>query len=696
MMGLRSTADTGSPDTSLVTPSDKDLSSGQQRVLNQVNTIKRSKSKYKNGTTSPTSPAPQTLKTSDFGMFKYRAASTYSRTNSSGSAAFHNKKSRSLTTKSMKGRLVNSNLEQVNTSSWTKSPNGLKPSRSDPVLTSASCLAPARSMKAKGQINSSQIQVTKESRSIINGPTFTESQTHIFRSPSTQSQTDGKLGTIRVSKIEQSPMVNSTGYMQDNITLKEAVDYLSSSNESYQQQGANYIQHVSYSEDSAKAEVFKLNGIPPLVNMLDSSNSSLQKAASGALRNLVFKNMDNKIEVQKSGGIAKVLNQMKNTKSTETQRQLAGLLWNLSSAEVLKNELISTALIALTKNVVVPYSIPKDDPECVDPEVFYFATGCLRNLSSGSAQDREKMRACENLIEALVTYISSCEKEGKSDEKPVENCMCTLHNLTYQLWQECPEASFSTEAQSEGRKSPTVGCFSPRSRKAKDEIFSNPPQVLANDSNKIALASKVEWLYNSKATDLYVSLLKSSENNAIKEASCGAMQNLTASKEKGSVVVSEHLFKQLADNFLLSSLLRSKATQKTYASLLDNMSRKPTLLSQMAPKILPELGKVLSDNAWQGEAHPDTVATVCNVLHRLLLVDRDISKKTMSAKVIIGLLEISERDPEDSGSLAASKLLHNLWTDKFLRSTIKHLKFDKFKFVNPKTIAAATKSTPDE
>lgn len=57
---------------------------------------------------------------------------------------------------------------------------------------------------------------------------------------------------------------------------------------------------------------------------------------------------------------------------------LKGLLWNLSSAEELKNELISTALIALTKNVVVPYSIPKDDPECVDPEVFYFATGCLR------------------------------------------------------------------------------------------------------------------------------------------------------------------------------------------------------------------------------------------------------------------------------------------------------------------------------
>lgn len=54
--------------------------------------------------------------------------------------------------------------------------------------------------------------------------------------------------------------------------------------------------------------------------------------------------------------------------------------------------------------------------------------------------------------------------------QPVENCVCTLHNLTFKLWHECPEASFSTEAQSGGRKSPIVGCFSPRSGKAKDEV----------------------------------------------------------------------------------------------------------------------------------------------------------------------------------------------------------------------------------
>lgn len=45
----------GSDDTSLAVPSDNKLRSGQQRVLDQVHTIKRSKSKHgvKNGTLSP-------------------------------------------------------------------------------------------------------------------------------------------------------------------------------------------------------------------------------------------------------------------------------------------------------------------------------------------------------------------------------------------------------------------------------------------------------------------------------------------------------------------------------------------------------------------------------------------------------------------------------------------------------------------
>ena len=43
-------------DTSLAVPTDNKLRTGQQRVLDQVHTIKRSKSKHgKSGTLSPTS-----------------------------------------------------------------------------------------------------------------------------------------------------------------------------------------------------------------------------------------------------------------------------------------------------------------------------------------------------------------------------------------------------------------------------------------------------------------------------------------------------------------------------------------------------------------------------------------------------------------------------------------------------------------
>lgn len=59
---------------------------------------------------------------------------------------------------------------------------------------------------------------------------------------------------------------------------------------------------------------------------------------------------------------------------------MLGLLWNLSSADELKGELIATALPALTENVVVPFTRWSDDSVTnnIHPEVFYNTTGCLR------------------------------------------------------------------------------------------------------------------------------------------------------------------------------------------------------------------------------------------------------------------------------------------------------------------------------
>lgn len=60
-----------------------------------------------------------------------------------------------------------------------------------------------------------------------------------------------------------------------------------------------------------------------------------------------------------------------------------GLLWNLSSHDLLKEQLAREAVKPLTDSVLVPCSgmSEGEDPKLellADPEIFYNATGCLR------------------------------------------------------------------------------------------------------------------------------------------------------------------------------------------------------------------------------------------------------------------------------------------------------------------------------
>ncbi|XP_047216671.1 plakophilin-1 [Girardinichthys multiradiatus] len=691
---MRSATDIGgAEDTSLAMPSDRSLCTGHQRVLNQVHSIKRGRSKYnKNGTTSPTSPPAQTFKTSEFGTSKFKGASTYRRSNSTMSAG-NRAKSRNLTTKITRGRYFSSNVEpQVSTSAWSQSPNGLKPSRSDPGFVPVPNFSPAPSMKVKGQAISRQntlhTQGVRESRSMINGLTLFESQLRNVQSPSGHSQTDGKLDSVRTSKIEQTSMGNSAVSMSE-ITMPKAVELLSELDENSQQCGASYIQHICYNNESAKKEVLKLQGIPRLVKILESENPSVTQAASGALRNLVFKNIHNKKKVHECGGIAKVLNLLKNTECTETKKQLTGLLWNLSSADDLKQELMQTALPFLTKNVVVPFTTWSEngDDNHVDPTVFHHATGCLRNLSSGKQKDRQEMRECDQLINSLMKYVLSCVAEDKPDDMSVENCVCILQNLTFQIWQECPEMSdkyvSSRSRQSESKKSPTVGCFSPRSSKAENKIYSSEPKGVKEGSKG------VEWLCDQKAIDAYLELMTLSKNDTILEACCGALQNLTANKEHATI--SEDLFEKFKFQVGLPSLMRSHniAVQKGALSLLDNMARKSSLQLKMARQTLPQLSKVLFSDTWNDKGYDENIATASTTIHRLLLVEHESSKKAITKDLVFRLIDMSKKEPEDKATTAASKLLYNLWSDKFLHSITKKLKIGKAYFVNPKTIKAA-------
>ncbi|XP_034552571.1 plakophilin-1 [Notolabrus celidotus] len=699
----------GTRDTSLALPSDNRLRSGQQRVLDQVHTMKKKTIPGKNGSMSPSPTlSPQSLGTYEFSAFKFIPTKipngNFSRTNSSTMSGgytkqFNTQKSRTLTTKSTGARNVSTSGiwdQQVNASSWPRGPNGLKPSRSDPALAPSFSAVPGSIMRVKGPaLNSQQILQTNANRqstySMTNGTVMSSSQSRIVRPPSAQAQTEGKMGTLKATKLGQMSGVNSTVTLSD-LTLKEAVEFLSHPDENYQQCGATFIQHTTYKEERAKQEVSELEGIPALVSLMRSPSPGVGQAAAGALRNLVFRDHNNKLEVQHCGGIAKALQLLKETDSTETQKQITGLLWNLSSADELKGELIATALPALTENVVVPFTCWSDNStnNNIHPDVFYSATGCLRNLSCAQQKERQAMRECPGLIDSLMSYAQSCVAEENPDDKSVENCACILHNLTYQLETESPQC-FSkfmsqTASQAVSKDKSSVGCFSPKSGKAQKEFSFDMVRGMLDDSTP----SGVKWLCHPKAMQTYLSLLGSSQKDATLEACCGALQNLTASKGVGSSVMSQILVQKLGALMHISPLMKSpnKSLQKAALSLVGNMSRTSGLQTSMAKQILPELSSLLSSTPREMGSSDETISTACSTARSLMMADPDVSKKVINNELVTSLADLSENGSFPKGSKAASLLLYSLWNEKGLQAAVKKLGMGKSLFVNDNTTAA--------
>lgn len=107
------------------------------------------------------------------------------------------------------------------------------------------------------------------------------------------------------------------------------------------------------------------------------------------------------------------------------------------------------------------------------------------------------MRETPGLVDALVGYIKSSLDDSKAEDKVrrgdvkgrmgrmerhaltaslcvqgVENALCILRNLSYQLYHEIPPSALMrlegpTRGQDSG-KGEAIGCFTPQSRKAKN------------------------------------------------------------------------------------------------------------------------------------------------------------------------------------------------------------------------------------
>nr|XP_046199008.1 plakophilin-1-like [Oncorhynchus gorbuscha] len=737
---LKSAMSIGNVDeTSLALPSDKKLRSKQQRVLDQVQTIKRGKSKYsKHGsvsspTTSPTSPV----------YINIFADSFKSPTSLNGGAFFNGTNGLSKTLsyeKSTKRRVVASKESTVqrnmsSSSQWerrfplsptigkhnsSRSVPDLAPFRTTTSTTTnmqqqllqssapARQLQPNRSSFFLTERNSSQVisngnsssqvavkgnEVQKRNSQLIgtrqtkSSGQITSSQGRIERAPSNLSVAESKISGI---KIKGEAGINGNGQIAD-ITMKEAVEYLSSGDENYQLCGASFIQHATYSEDKAKQEVLRLKGIPPLVNLLRCPSPQVQQTASAALRNLAFKDAGNKEEVQRCGGITEALALLRDTDSTETQKQLTGLLWNLSSADSLKPELVRSALPVLTETVVVPYTGDETNNN-QDPEVFYHATACLRNLSCATQGNRQAMRNCRGLVDSLVSYVQRCVAAERPDDKSVENCVCVLHNLSFQLESEAP-ALFSrinalartpSRANAPSETGP-IGCFSPQSSKVQDQESHFDYPVMEEQNPKGA-----GWLFHSKTMQSYLSLLGSSQREETLEACSGALQNLTAYHGIVSSVISQSIVQKLNGLPHISPLLQSSnpSLQKTAVSLVGNLAKNQRLQSTMARQTLPELVGILSSWTKEETECDDTLAMACQTSHSLLMKEPELGKPLLTNKLVNSVNDLSKNRDFPKASKAAGVLLYSLWSEKDVQSFLKKQGMNKGSFVNDITSAA--------
>ncbi|XP_062446025.1 plakophilin-2 [Rhea pennata] len=487
------------------------------------------------------------------------------------------------------------------------------------------------------------------------------------------------------------------GSPEGEMTLEHAVSILKSENTQSRPRvltALTFIQHECFQKAEARRKVFSLGGIPKLLQLLDIQSEDIQRAACGALRNLVFEDNDNKLEVSEQKGIPLLLRVLRNTRDVETKKQITGLLWNLSSNDQLKHLLIREALQTLTETVLIPYSgwPDRDYPKSSvlpDPDIFYNATGCLRNMSSAGPEGRKKMRECDGLIDSLVYYIQGAIADHEPNDKATENCVCILHNLSYQLELELPDSyaqSIYMQRRNISTNDKTPGCFGTRSRKVKEKQQDTPlPEEKSNPRG-------VESLWHSTLIRIYLSLIAKSTRNYTQEASLGALQNLTAGTGPMPFAVAQTVVRKANGLPNIRNMLHvsNLMVRKTAVSLLRNLSRNASLQNDIAREVLPDLVSILPDSVPESDIVYETTASICYTLYNLTQSSSHNARLLLNTDGLPKIITISMYDSNtlNKASRAASLLLYSLWSHTDLHSAYKKADFKKTDFINNRTTKA--------
>ncbi|XP_062350190.1 catenin delta-1 [Cinclus cinclus] len=472
--------------------------------------------------------------------------------------------------------------------------------------------------------------------------------------------------------------------------LPEVIAMLSFRLDAVKSNAAAYLQHLCYRNDKVKTEVRRLKGIPVLVGLLDHPKKEVHYGACGALKNISFgKDQDNKIAIKNCDGVPALVRLLRKAHDMDLTEVITGTLWNLSSHDSIKMAIVDHALHALTDEVVIPRSgwerEPNEDskPRHIEWEsVLTNTAGCLRNVSSERSEARRKLRECDGLVDALIYIVQSEIGQKDLDSKLVENCVCLLRNLSYQVHREIPHA----ERYQETPLVPTnnagphnASCFG--AKKGKDEWFSrgkklpeDPGADTVDFPKRTTPAKGYELLFQPEVVRIYISLLKESKTPAILEASAGAIQNLCAGSWTygrciRSALRQEKGLSAIADLLTHDSERVVKAASGALRNLAVDLRNKELIGKHAIPNLVKNLpggqqtpAKNLSE---------DTVVSILNTINEVIVDNLEAAKKLRETQGIEKLVLINKSGNRSEREVrAAALVLQTVWGYKELRKPL--------------------------
>ncbi|GAB1598332.1 armadillo repeat protein deleted in velo-cardio-facial syndrome-like isoform X1 [Argonauta hians] len=480
--------------------------------------------------------------------------------------------------------------------------------------------------------------------------------------------------------------------------LQEVIDFLGSPNDAIKADSAGYLQHLCFMDDDVKAKTRALGGIPPLIALLNHEIPEVHKNACGALKNLSYgrNNDDNKKAIKNASGVPALTRLLRKSSDEEVKEMVTGVLWNLSSCEDLKKAIIDDSLTVLVMIVMIPHSgwgrqgtaQPQPPPGQLWTTVFRNASGVIRNISSAGYQSRKRLRECDGLVESLIHTVKTAIGQSDIDNKPVENCVCILRNLSYRI-QEVDDPDFFKKRTQQRQqkmleKGENTGCFGGAGKKKnsqKTEMKAKPDP----SSHKATPPKGQEILWYPDIVHIYLPLLADCSNPVTLEAAVGAIQNLAACDWQPGVDIRAAVRKEKGLAIIVELLgVESDKVVCAAATALRNLAldqRNKELVGKYAMRQL--VLKLPSDNRQSEVTTDDTICAVIATLYEIIKKNPDFAHSLLAEGGVSRLVSITQSEGAflEKTVRYSAMVLHTMWQFKELSGEYRKQGYTETDFV---------------